>query len=220
LDFAACAEETTAATPPGQQRPRRPEAADGQEAADDTALLTLARSGDRAALETLCRRNWRPVFRSFARYTTDPAEAEDLTQEVFLRALRALPNFADRGVPYTAYLLTIAANIARDRWRAGPFRPVPVGDVPERTDPEPGPARRAVESEQRAALARALDSLAPDQRRVLRLRILERRSSAEVAAVTHRSLAAVRQLQVRALAALRAVLDDQLGETLDDFGRN
>jgi RNA polymerase sigma-70 factor (ECF subfamily) len=67
---------------------------------------------------------------------------------------------------------------------------------------------------------RALDRLAPDQRQVLRLRILEGRSSAEVAAITHRSPAAVRQLQVRALAALRAALDDQLGEMLADFGRD
>jgi RNA polymerase sigma-70 factor (ECF subfamily) len=69
---------------------------------DDSALLSLARSGDRRALEALCQRSWRPVYRSFARYTGDPSEAEDLTQEVFLRALRALPQFADRGVPYTA----------------------------------------------------------------------------------------------------------------------
>jgi RNA polymerase sigma-70 factor (ECF subfamily) len=139
---------------------------------------------------------------------------------VFLRALRALPRFTDRGVPYTAYLLTIAANIARDRWRAGPSRAVLVGDVPERADPEPGPARRAIEGDRRSALVRALDRLAPDQRQVLRLRILEGRSSAEVAAITHRSPAAVRQLQVRALAALRAALDDQLGEMLADFGRD
>src|SRR5260370_2341525 len=78
---------------------------------DDSALLSLARSGDQRALEALCRRNWRPVYRSFARYTTDPSEAEDLTQEVFLRALRALPQVrgpgravhglpaADRGQP-------------------------------------------------------------------------------------------------------------------------
>src|SRR5260221_11438187 len=63
---------------------------------DESALLSLARSGDQRALEALCRRNWRPVYRSFARYTRDPSEAEDLTQEVFLRALRALPQFADR----------------------------------------------------------------------------------------------------------------------------
>jgi RNA polymerase sigma-70 factor, ECF subfamily len=211
LNFVVRTEETSEIAACGDQVSGDP---------DESALLALARSGDPTALETLCRRNWRPVFRSFARYTTDPTEAEDLTQEVFLRALRALPRFTDRGVPYTAYLLTIAANVARDRWRAGPSRAVLVGDVPERADPEPGPARRAIEGDRRSALVRALDRLAPDQRQVLRLRILEGRSSAEVAAITHRSPAAVRQLQVRALAALRAALDDQLGEMLADFGRD
>jgi hypothetical protein len=72
---------------------------------DDSTLLALASSGDRQALEALCRRNWRPVYRSVARYAADPGEAEDLTQEVFLRALRAFPQFADTGVPYTATYL-------------------------------------------------------------------------------------------------------------------
>jgi RNA polymerase sigma-70 factor, ECF subfamily len=186
---------------------------------DDCALLSLAASGDQRALETLCQRNWRPVYRSFARYTSDPFEAEDLTQEVFLRALRALPQFADTGVPYTAYLLRIATNLARDRWRARPARLVPLGDIVERPAREPGPDGLAVESDRRAALLRALDRLGSDQRAVLRLRILEGRSTDEVAALTNRSAAAVRQLQVRALAALRAALAD-LGEISADYGRD
>jgi RNA polymerase sigma-70 factor (ECF subfamily) len=186
----------------------------------ESALLSLARSGDRSAIETLCQRGWRPVYRSFARYTRDPAEAEDLTQEVFLRALRALPQFTDKGVPYTAYLLRIAANLARDRWRADPARVVPVADIPEQPSPRPGPDGLAIESDRRTALLNALDRLRPDQRAVLRLRILEGRTTGEVAALTNRSPAAVRQLQVRALAALRVALADQLGGTLADFGRD
>jgi RNA polymerase sigma-70 factor, ECF subfamily len=182
------------------------------EDADDSVLLPLARSGDQRALETLCRRNWRPVYRSFARYTSDPAEAEDLTQEVFLRALRALPGYTDRGAPYRAYLLRIAANLARDRWRAGPARVVPVASVPDHPAPGPGPDGLAVDSDRRASLLRALDRLAPDHRTVLRLRILEGRPATEVGAMTGRSAAAVRQLSVRALAALRAAVDEQLRE--------
>lgn len=52
------------------------------------------------------------MYRSFARFTRNPAEAEDLTQEVFLRALRSLPQFEDPGLPFTAYLLRIANNLA------------------------------------------------------------------------------------------------------------
>lgn len=187
---------------------------------DDSALLAQARSGDQRALEKLYQRNWRPVYRSFARYTKDPAEAEDLTQEVFLRAFRALPQYADRGVPYLGYLLRIATNLARDRWRAGPPRVVPVGNVPDWPAPGPGPDGLAEQSDRRAVLLRALDGLRPDQRTVLRLRILEGRSSAEVGALTNRSPAAVRQISSRALASLRAALDDQLGVTITDLGRD
>lgn len=160
------------------------------------------------------------MYRSFARYTSDPSEAEDLTQEVFLRALRALPQFADRGVPYTAYLLRIAANLARDRWRAGPARVVPVGEFPERPGPGRGPDGLAIDRDRRAALISALDRLGADQRAVIRLRILEGRTAAEVGALTNRSPAAVRQLQARAVAALRAALNDQFGEMTADFGRD
>ncbi len=185
----------------------------------DSTLLALASSGDREALEALCRRNWRPVYRSVARHATDPAEAEDLTQEVFLRALRAFPQFTDTGVPYAAYLMRIAANLTRDRWRAGPGRVVPVGDLPDQPTPGPGPDGLAVASEQRATLLRALDRLGPDQRAVLRLRILQGHTTAEVAVMTNRSAAAVRQLQVRALRALRAALAEQTSE-ITEFGRD
>ena len=189
--------------PPGEAGPAGPEG-------DDSALLRRARSGDQPALDELCRRNWKPVYRSFARLTQDPAEAEDLTQEVFLRALRSLPRFEDRGLPFTAYLLQIARNLARDRWRARPARLVVTAHVPDRAAASPGPESLAVDSARREALVAALDRLAPDHRAVLRLRILEGRATSEVAALIGRSQPAVRQLQVRALAALRSALGDEL----------
>jgi RNA polymerase sigma-70 factor (ECF subfamily) len=182
----------------------------GQEP-DDTTLLRRSQAGDRGALGELCRRSRKPVYRSFASFTSNPGEAEDLTQEVFLRALRSLPRFEDRGVPFTAYLLQIAHNLARDRWRAGPTRLVVTADLPDRATTGPGPDSLAVESDRRQVLISALDQLTPDHRAVLRLRILEGRTTSEVARLIHRSQAAVRQLQVRALAALRAVLGDDLG---------
>ena len=185
---------------------------------DDSTLLDRARSGDRLAMDTLCRRCWKPVYRSFARFVQDPAEAEDLTQEVFLRALRSMPQFEDRGLPYLAYLLRIAGNLARDRWRAGPNRLVVTADLAEVTEPGPAPDRLAFESDRRKALLAALDRLRPDHRAVLRLRILEGRSTSEVAALTHRSQQAVRQLQVRALAALRVALGEPGNEPIDMTG--
>jgi len=160
------------------------------------------------------------VYRSFARYTRDPAEAEDLTQEVFLRAIRALPEYTDRGVPYLAYLLRIAANLARDGWRAGAARVVPLADLPDIPATGPGPDGLAEADEERAALLRALDRLEPHHRTVLRLRILEGRSAGEVGVLTSRSAAAVRQMNVRALAALRAAMDEQSRSMIARAGRN
>ncbi len=201
----------------GLAGPCDPGAADQAGAeADDLALLRRAQSGDQRALEVLCRRCWKPVYRSFARFTCNPADAEDLTQEVFLRALRSLPRFEDRGLPFTAYLLRIASNLARDRWRAGPSRTVVTADLPERAAPGPGPDSLAVDGDRHQALVAALDRLAPHHRAVLRLRILEGRTTSEVAAITGRNQPAVRQLQVRALVALRAQLRGQLGRALID----
>jgi RNA polymerase sigma-70 factor (ECF subfamily) len=179
--------------------------------ADDSSLLRAARAGDGQALDLLCRRNWKPVYRSLVRFTGSPVEAEDLTQEVFLRALRSLARFEDRGLPFTAYLLRIADNLVRDRWRAGPTKLTATAHVPEAAIAGPGPDSLAVDRERRDVLLAALDGLAPDHRAVLRLRVLEGRTTDEVARLTDRSPPAVRQLQVRALAALRAALGDELG---------
>jgi RNA polymerase sigma-70 factor, ECF subfamily len=171
--------------------------------------LRGASSGSRVSLEEMCRRNWRPVYRTFARLGFSPAEAEDLTQEVFLRATRSLPRFEDRGVPFLAYLLQIARNLARDRWRAGSRSPLPAADLPDQALAEPGPEGLAIDAARRETLLAALDQLSADYRLVLRLRILEGRRTSEVAELTHRSQDAVRQLQVRALAALRSALADE-----------
>ena len=145
-------------------------------APDDSALLRLARSGDTAALDALCRRNWRPA----------------------------------------AYLLQIAGNLARDRWRAGLSRTVATQHMPDRAAPGPGPDAVVIAGDRRLVLLAALDRLTPDHRAVLRLRILEGRTTREVAALTKRSEPAVRQLQVRALAALRTALGDQIRNATAD----
>jgi RNA polymerase sigma-70 factor, ECF subfamily len=178
-------------------------------------LLRAARDGDERALGELCQLCWRPVYRSLGRYTSDPAEVEDMTQEVFLRALRSLPRFEDRGLPFTVYLLRIAANLARDRWRSLPARPVVTADVPEGSALAEAAEEVAVANERRRALVAALDRLSPDHRAVLRMRILEGRSAREVAALMHRNEPAVRQLQVRALAALRLELSKGDGDVRD-----
>ncbi|HET7034670.1 MAG TPA: sigma-70 family RNA polymerase sigma factor [Thermomicrobiaceae bacterium] len=179
---------------------------------DEEQILSRARQGDLQALEELCRREWQPVYRLVAHAVANRAEAEDLTQEVFLRAIRALDRYQETGAPFRAFLATIARNLIRTHWKTRRGGPVNLANWPELPGDEDGPEEAAIAAGERAQLRRALDALSPDYQTVLRLRLLDGRPTDEVAAIMRRSPGAVRVLQHRALTALRAVL--QKGATL------
>lgn len=177
-------------------------------------LLPRARSGDRAALDQLCRGNWLPVYRAVCRWADTPAEAEDLTQEVFLRALQALEDVRDPAILYRAYLLRIARNLVIDRWRARQVAPAAVPylsdhDLPDAADP--GPEETTISRDEQRRVLAAIDRLPDAYSDVLRLRILCGRTAAEVGELTGQTANAIRQLQFRALAALRKELAAQTG---------
>lgn len=140
------------------------------------------------------------VYAYTARRVPDRASAEDLTSEVFQKALEHLPRFVWRGIPFGAWLLRIAANIVIDRTRQS-------GRQQELTDHEDTKEASQFileEVEERAALFRAVDNLPEDQRRVIMLRFAEERSIREIAEALGRTEGAVKQLQFRGLQTLRA----------------
>jgi len=67
-------------------------------------LLERAQSGDRSALDQLCRLEWRGVYGVVYQAVRNPPEAQDLTQEVFLKAMKSLDQYRHSGVPFSAYL--------------------------------------------------------------------------------------------------------------------
>jgi RNA polymerase sigma-70 factor (ECF subfamily) len=170
-------------------------------------LLSRAQRGDRAALELLCRQEWVTVYRIVAGWVASRQEAEDLTQEVFLRALRHLEGYQSASGSFRPYLITVARNLLRDRWRAQHRRAAGGSDPGVGEEWDEGPEAAVVAAEGRAELIAALAQLPADHQRVLRLRLIEGRSAAEAAALLGRTPEAVRQLQHRALAALRSGLE-------------
>lgn len=136
------------------------------------------------------------VYAYVARRVRDRAEAEDVTADVFHRALANIARFEWRGVPFAAWLLTIAAHAIADR-AVRAARPVPAPDVPE-------PAPSLEEVEDRARLFRLVDDLPADQRRVVLLRFAEQRPIRDIALALGRSEGAIKQLQLRGLTTLRA----------------
>jgi RNA polymerase sigma-70 factor, ECF subfamily len=144
------------------------------------------------------------VCRSILRHDED---AQDATQETFMRALRALPGYRPQpGVPFRAWLLRIARNSALSRLersrRAAPL--VPLDDA-ERLPAAPVHGTHAWISDE--ALAAELDRMPLAQRQVLVLRFVVGLSPVEAGAVLGRTPAAVRQQQARALRRLRSQLE-------------
>ncbi len=158
--------------------------------------------------ETIYRREWHPLFKLIYRTVRHRDEANDLTQEVFTRALPTL----DRAPPrlhVRAFLNTIARNLLRDRWRRrGPLF-VALDEQSQLSDQTEDPLNLALSAAERDELLRVFHALPADYQRVLQLRIVEGRSMGEVAAVLGRRPDAIRQLQHRALVALRDRLREE-----------
>jgi len=167
-------------------------------------LVESACQGDEEALDTLCRREWYAIFRLVSASVLDTVEAEELTQEVFTRAIASLSRFRYIGVPFRSYLAQIARNLLRDRWRQAKTRPDLGARMPDRATADPQPDAIVLAADERHLLVEALGRLPRRCREVLCLRILEGRTAAEIGVEWGRSAESVRQLQHRALLALRA----------------
>jgi RNA polymerase sigma-70 factor (ECF subfamily) len=172
----------------------------------DDRLLERAQRGDRDALDELCRREWRSIYALAYSALGNAAEAQDLTQEAFLRALRSLPAYRVTGAPFHAWLKQIALNLVRDGWRKRRHVTVPLDNALEIPARDVGPEGQALAGDERRRLLDALAMLPADYQTVIHLRLLDGLSAADVARVMGRRPDAIRQLQHRALKALRASL--------------
>ncbi len=173
---------------------------------NDGNVVRQTQQRGRAEIEAICRTEWRPIYDLIYRTVQNRAEAQDLTQEVFLRAVRAIDRYDDRGDSMHGLLVTVALNLLRDRWRRR--RPIAanVDDLPFLATRDPGPEQLALADLDDLAVHLALNRLPEEQRQVIQMRVIEGRSSQDVADLLGRNAAAVRQIQRRALLDLREML--------------
>lgn len=139
-------------------------------------------------------------------------EAEDVTAQTFAQALVAIERYDERGVPFSAWLLRIAAHLMVDRGRRG-GREILLGDAapPEnrRHCLAESPEQCAERWERAEWLRGHLAELPEDQRQAVRLHFLEDRALRDIAVRLGRSEGAVKQLLHRALRTLRARLEQE-----------
>ena len=148
-----------------------------------------------------------PIHAFVLRRTGDPDRADDITSQVFTRALAALPRYHTG--PFRGWLYAIARNILIDTHRrANPVAPMDTaGDVPSR---DLAPEDQAIASEAHAMLMAALDTLTKTQRQIVLLR-LQGLTGREIADELGMGYAAMKSAQYRAFARLR----DRLGTPPD-----
>jgi RNA polymerase sigma-70 factor, ECF subfamily len=163
---------------------------------DERALVEAAQ-GDPRRFAPLYEAYFDRVYAYVVRRVRDRQDAEDVTSEVFRRALAGIGRFEWRGAPFGAWLMKIAANVIADRWeRAQRQRDL------ERCEPAAEP--RSDDLERRVLLFGLVRQLPQDQQRVIRMRFVEQKTIREIATELGRSEGAVKQLQFRGLEGLRA----------------
>ncbi len=182
----------------------------------DEALVAAFKGGDVRTFDALFARYGQPIFGYIYRSVGDPALAEELTQEVFLKAFLHLRR-TTTDTTFKAWIYRIATTTCIDTHRAAARRPVRVRDeealalMADRaaSDPE----QREIQREQRRAVRRTLDALPAHYRQALILRQLQGLSYAEIGEALGISVEAVTSLIHRARQAFRAAYSRQQQET-------
>lgn len=179
---------------------------------DDQELVRAAQAGDTGAFEELVRRHADRLHAVVRRLVDHPDEAEEITQEAFLRAWRSIGGFKGEAA-FSTWLYRIAVNEAHRRRerRPGPLRETSIEDqVAEPREPGPGPARVAEHRALRTALEQAIAALDPPLRIPLVLRDVEGLPTAEAAAALELSEAAFKSRLHRARLAVRSAVAGHL----------
>ncbi len=173
----------------------------------DERILIAEAKRDRRRFGEVYELHFERVYAFIGRRVRDRAAVQDLTADVFRKALEGLDRFEWRGAPFAAWLYRIASNaIANYRERAA--RETTGSDL----DAEKGSSPAVSDSiENRAALYRFVRDLSDDQRRVIQMRFAEEKGIREIAEAMGRTEGAVKQLQYRAIQSLRERMGERNG---------
>jgi RNA polymerase sigma-70 factor (ECF subfamily) len=171
----------------------------------ERAWVRGARTGRAADVEALFRHHWPLAYRAAYLVVHDAAAAEDIAQEAFLAALRALDRF-DRRRPFGPWLHRIVVNRAIDWARARTLR----AEISDDGTIERAAARIRAEASDAEALASGLAALSPEHRAVIVLRHLLEYTPGEIAELLELPRGTVNSRLRRGLDALREAIGEEL----------
>ena len=174
---------------------------------DEVGLVNRAVAGDADAFGDLYRLHQLAIFRYVNLRVTDTTDAEDLTEQIFLKAWEAMPSYKQRDVRFASWLYRIAHNAVVDHYRRQkPLVPLTIADKQGWLDREPPVVEQVIQAEERASVNAAVKQLPVEQQQVLQLRFVEGLNHREVATAINKSAGASRMIQHRALDTLGQIL--------------
>jgi RNA polymerase sigma-70 factor (ECF subfamily) len=194
----------------------------GKAAIDDAELVRRFKHGDEDSFDELVRRYRPRIYALSYRFVRNSEDADEIAQDAFVRAYRALPRFREKSSFYT-WLYRIAVNLAYNRLRTrGRDRVQAISETnldEDTVEDLPGhdePGRDFRQSELRAAIRKAVDELPKRQRAVFILRQYEGFKNEEVARTLHCSVGAVKAHHFFAIQKLQNALKDWKDEMSKD----
>jgi RNA polymerase sigma-70 factor (ECF subfamily) len=186
-------------------------AAHTRDGVDSTAairrLVERAQAGDRRALEELYLLHFDRIYSYLHMSVGNRHDAEDLTNQTFVKMLESIERFEWRKVPISAWLFRIAHNLAMDHFRAS-RRVQPEEALPESEfAAEHSAEEEAFQAIGRRSMLTMIENLTHDQQQVLTLKFVFNFGNSEVATILGKTEGAIKSLQHRALATLHRHLD-------------
>jgi RNA polymerase sigma-70 factor (ECF subfamily) len=170
-------------------------------------LVQQAVKRDRAAFTALYERSIDQVYRHVYYRVSNPTDAEDITQEVFIKAWKAIDKYKKVGVPFVAWLITIAGHLVVDHYRSR-RKAINIDDVVEGvTGNQFSEPEALVEAKDNSDLVKeAVLKLKGDKQKVILMHFIDGFSYEEIAKALKKSEGTIRAIQYRALRDLRSIL--------------
>jgi RNA polymerase sigma-70 factor (ECF subfamily) len=176
---------------------------------DEQCLVQKAQQKDKEAFAELYEAYFDKIYRYIMLKTGNQADAEDMTQQVFLKALKSLPSYKYQEVPFSAWLYRIAHNQMVDHFRkSSKHQDCELAEEITPDNPDDNPQRQVELKTDIESLIKATRQLTKSQQEVIALRFSSDLPVAEVARLMGKSEGAVKALQHSAVVALRKIMVD------------